>query len=600
MSLTAFNLGLPPRKQFLAYAPIKVLCTFLETRELGRCEQVNKLFEEVVNIQWKDQYHKKLRLGDGADIGSNIPRGMTVKESLRFLQNNVFDESFYKDYIGDVDPAPQIDMLKFLELQNDPDFCDEEYIFMYVPESITTDQIDAYLSKEDDPSELEAPRLMLRKGRSEKKDTFAKTTLKVPVTLNNIQTLFQFPKKGNPSNCTTICDETIEQHGDKRVYSGRWICMIKNMAGGKFLNVLVRDKPQNKEVILTELLPRTLFNLLAHVRSKNKGYYPDRLELSVFAITSTLVKSGFRTLNAGCGDIGEFGPPRLIVGSSRDRIFRLAVQLSEEFFHFNLRLSNYEGLFTSEELKLILPIVKRTQAAKQFCQEGDLSSARKEFQYSLEQCRKCSDLNVKKRLEALIRIDRAMIFQAIGELELAENELKDVFESVIDRKEVFEKACISYAHVLQARGKTETANQIYEMIKIEYNQNDIGDKKINKALECYRRDLKTFSHFSSVSERYFYLAKIYVTRKQYAQAIDCVNEALESKRIGPISAFKGKCYYELGNIYMEQKRFGRAVLEFQKAIEISQQVDYKSTAQYMASLAACKSKMDELIIQPPR
>jgi len=304
--------------------PLKVcelylVFNFLEPKDLGRLEQVSKTFEDAVGYQWRSLCRMQLGLSPGPNLGPLLPAGLSPKASSLFLSKTILDEEVYRRHIGDVEPAPPISRLSFFNQRNQPDPCDptkqigSEYVLMYLPESVTINQSGVSLDKADDPNDSEAPRLIRREGSSSGPGAQSEnTTLKVAVTINNIVELFKCPKTGNPSTFSYIWDQIVDQHGNKRIPAG-WICMRRDVIGRNLPFAQQQALANEKGVVLSELLPRILFNFLAHVRSKKAGVYPDGQDPWTYARTSTITRdSGGTNWPSGCG---AGGPSGLFVSS---------------------------------------------------------------------------------------------------------------------------------------------------------------------------------------------------------------------------------------------------------------------------------------------
>ena len=299
--------------------PLKVcelylVFNFLEPKDLGRLEQVSKTFEDAVGYQWRSLCRMQLGLSPGPNLDPFLPATLSVKASVQFLLNNIFDERVYERHIGDVEPAPPISRSSFLKRYNEPDPCDpiktigSEYVLMYLPESVTINQSGVSLDKADDPNDSEAPRLIRREGPSSGPGAQSEnTTLKVAVTINNIVELFKCPKTGNPSTFSYIWDQIEDQHGNKRMPAG-WIYMRRDVIGRNLPFAQQQALANEKGVVLSELLPRILFNFLEHVGSKKAGVYPDGQDPSTYARTSTITRdSGGTNWPSGCGAGGPSG-----------------------------------------------------------------------------------------------------------------------------------------------------------------------------------------------------------------------------------------------------------------------------------------------------
>lgn len=332
--------------------------SFLEPRDLVHFERVNKIFEDAIGYQWRSRCRDCYGLPPKDDLKLFLPEALNAKESVLLVSDNdfakkillssqnifdksalllskdifeetrllsfqrTFDETFYKLYIGYVDlkPASLRNKLQFILNYHKPDPFDptkkigKEYILMYIPEYITINRKDISLDKADDPNDTDAPRLIRRAANSELVQS-ENTTLKVPVTINNLRELFRQPRRGNPANCD-IWDQIVIQHGNKRS-AARWIYMRKNLIGKNLSYNQQLALARDQGVVPTELISRILFNLLVQVQSPNPNTYLDGSKPWTFARTQTLTNNFWSPPDpSGCGNGSNLG--LLIHNSSID------------------------------------------------------------------------------------------------------------------------------------------------------------------------------------------------------------------------------------------------------------------------------------------
>ncbi len=287
--------------------------SFLGPKDLASLESVSKTFSQVIHLthQWKKQCQIQLGLSPETDPEEYLPEGPSYKRRLGLMFANILDESVYERHMGKVGPVPRIPEEISLKKWNAPDPCDpskkigREYVWMYCSSYIETNAKGFSLDKTEDPNDPEAPELIRRESvlgvNSEN------TALKVPVTINNIVKLFKFPKTGNSSTYSSIWKSIVEQHGNKRIPAG-WICMRRDVIGRALSFNQQQALAKERGVVLSELLPRILFNFLTHVRSKEVNVYPDGLAPLTYARTSTLTRdSGDRVCSSACGGGDPFG-----------------------------------------------------------------------------------------------------------------------------------------------------------------------------------------------------------------------------------------------------------------------------------------------------
>lgn len=170
------------------------------------------------------------------------------------------------------------------------------------------------LDKPDDSNDLEAPQLIPRK--EELVEAFVrkiglgaqpkKQVLKVPVTINNIVKLFKRPKAGHSSTYSYIWERIVEEHGNERISPG-WTCMRVGVIGRNLSFKQQKALASTNGVVLSELLPRILFNFLEHARSET-NVYPDGQDPWTHARTSTsMLDSNGNAWLLGCGPGGPSG-----------------------------------------------------------------------------------------------------------------------------------------------------------------------------------------------------------------------------------------------------------------------------------------------------
>jgi len=279
--------------------PFSHALTFLEPQDLACSARVCKSWNKHVEseAQWKVQCQILLDLSPETDPRSYVPESPSYKAIFRVVYANILGKGVYERHIGGVGSVPRIPKGLSLRRWNQPDPCDPtkkigpEHVWMYIPSHIEIDSEGVALSKIDDPSESEAPLLLRREAGlgeqvSREIGFGTNSVLKVPVTINNIKVLFEHPKEGNPSTYGCIWDKIVEQHGNKRWAAG-WVCMRKDVIGKELTFAAQQTLARSNKVVLSELLPRILFNFLEHVRSGTANIYPDG-QPWIFARTSTI------------------------------------------------------------------------------------------------------------------------------------------------------------------------------------------------------------------------------------------------------------------------------------------------------------------------
>ncbi len=289
--------------------------SFLEPQDLACSARVCRCWNGRVNweVQWKIQCQNLLDLSPETDPKNYVPETPSYKAIFRLVSANILGRSVYERHIGKVGSVPRIPKGISLQRWNQPDLCDPtkkigpEHVWMYIPSHIEIDSEGVALSKIDDPEDEEAPLLLRRKAdlveRVSRTVGFeTRSVLKVPVTINNIEVLFERPKTGNPSTYGSIWDQIVKQHGNKRSAAG-WVCMRRDVIGRNLSFAEQQALAGSSGVVLSELLPRILFNCLEHVRSGAANIYPDGQNPWTYARTSTLTRnSEGDALHSGCGD----------------------------------------------------------------------------------------------------------------------------------------------------------------------------------------------------------------------------------------------------------------------------------------------------------
>ncbi len=307
--------------------------SFLEPQDLACSARVCRSWNRHVKseVQWKIQCQNLLDLSSETDPRSYVPEASSYKAIFRVVYANILGASVYERHIGGAGSVPRIPKGLSLRRWNQHDLCDPtqtkkigpEHVWMYIPSHIEIDSEGVALNKVDDPDDAEAPLLLRREAdlvqRVSRTVGFGarpeNSVLKVPVTINNIKVLFEHPKTGNPSTYSYIWDQIVEQHGNKRSAAG-WVCMRRDVIGRNLPFAEQQALAGARGVVLSELLPRILFNCLGHVRSGAANIYPDGQNPWTYARTSTLTRdSQGNAWPSGCG-VGS--PSGLIVDHAHD------------------------------------------------------------------------------------------------------------------------------------------------------------------------------------------------------------------------------------------------------------------------------------------
>jgi len=301
-----------PKLDFEAFDHI---LSFVEPKDLGRSERVCKIWNQFIlanqGNQWKRQCQTQLGLSIETDPTNYLPAGSSYKERLRLLFSHIliFDQRIYEHHIGTVGPVPPIPKQIALKRWNDPDPCDpsktigEAYVWMWLPSYIKIPCRGFCLDGIDDPENPQAPKLISCKEMLVE-EQFENATLNVPLTINNIAKLFYLSKTGNRSDYFYIWPALVTQHGNERLPKG-WICMRREVIGRNLTFVAQQALANANGVVLSELLPRILFNFIEHVRSQTVGFYPDGINPWTIARTSTLTRDEAGTAwpsDCGLGD----------------------------------------------------------------------------------------------------------------------------------------------------------------------------------------------------------------------------------------------------------------------------------------------------------
>jgi hypothetical protein len=288
--------------------------SFLGPKELGSSEVICKEWRGfITEFGWERLC--KILLNLPAEID---PARYWHKESLRLIFSRVFGEGVYEKYLGaKVGPMPPIPIRRW----NERDPCDlaktvgENYVLMYCPRDITiTVPADSAwrLDKEDDLDDPVAPRLI--QGEASLVGRITGTlglganqeskVLKVPITFNNVETLFKHHlKEGYPAQCSYIWHKIVEQHGNERIQAG-YTWMRRVVIGRNLPFPQQQALANEKGVEIPCLLQRILFNFLEHVRTNT---YPDGQDPWNFARTSTLTQDSGTDRPSGCGPHGPRG-----------------------------------------------------------------------------------------------------------------------------------------------------------------------------------------------------------------------------------------------------------------------------------------------------
>ena len=296
--------------------------SFLGVEELVRSEAVCKLWRGLIaSIGWKALCQTLLGLPAEIDPVKYLPMSSSYKESLQLIFSRVF--GVYTHNLGaKIGPVPPLPLGRSIE----QDRCDPartvgaNYELMYFPRDlIITVPANSpwYMDKEDNPNDRVAPRLVVREASLG--EGFARAiglganqerrVLKVPLTINNGETLFKNPKAGYSSNYSYIWPKIVEQHGDERIPAG-YTWMRKEVIGRNLTFAQQQALADENGVEIPPLLPRILFNLMENARSgryPDGGRYPDEQSRWTFARTSTLTLDGGTNWSSGCGAGGPSG-----------------------------------------------------------------------------------------------------------------------------------------------------------------------------------------------------------------------------------------------------------------------------------------------------
>jgi hypothetical protein len=358
---------------------------FLGPQDLRIAEVVCRDWRTCVHLtnQWEKQCKYKLGLADKTNSKNYLPEGQSYKEIFRLISPRIHDRAFYRRYIGDIGPIPQIPEEISPKNWYLPDRCDqskkigEEYVWVPFPSHVTItvpEDSALHLNGPDDPANPEAPRLILQEDDPSflalSKDSAVdpirvqsrNKVLKVPVTLNNLDTVMSIlswrrnceekirntlPKNYNYTlslpyvNCGR---DVTKQHGNKRMVAG-WGCMRKNVTEKNRTLVQQQTSAADARVQLTNLLRRVWFNIFEHANScrtharrnrcihNNFGVYADNPSFT-FARTSTLIRDNEGNLrHSTCGgrdeqlDFETYGDS---YGGAADDEVGIAVELSGE------------------------------------------------------------------------------------------------------------------------------------------------------------------------------------------------------------------------------------------------------------------------------
>jgi hypothetical protein len=294
------------------------ILSFLGPKELGRSEEVCKSWRGfITKFGWERPCKILLNLPAEIDPARHLPVPSSYKESLRLIFSRVFGEGYYEHYLGaKVGSVPPIPIRRW----NERDPCEpaktvgENYVLMYFPSYITiTVPADSpwCLDKKDNPDDPVAPRLIQRAslvGRITRIFGLGANqeskVLQVPVTINNVETLFKHHlKAGYPAQYDDVSNAIIWQHGNERISAG-YTWMRRDVIGRDLTFAQQQALANEKGIEIPNLLQRILFNFLGHVRTNT---YPDGQDPWIYARTSTLTQGSWVHMPSGCGAGGPRG-----------------------------------------------------------------------------------------------------------------------------------------------------------------------------------------------------------------------------------------------------------------------------------------------------
>ena len=307
-AVTDFNPQSLPAELFDA------VLNYLGPKDLALGERICKSWRQFIAEEnhWKKQCQWQLNISSHIDPQHYFPTSPSYKETLKLVLSRVFDAGTYRYYLrAEIGPVPRIPEAISLKKWNERDPCDltktigESYVWMYSPQDIEVVADASFPYQLDKPNDTdgEAPRL-IPQAKPETK------VLKVANTINNVEILFNHPKRGNPSKFSYISQLVHQQHGNKRFPSG-WICMRKDVIGRNEDFAQQQTTAQTLRVVLHPLLYRINLNFLIHVSSGKANVYLDRQQPYTYARTSTIVLD--EQGNAWPSGCGAGGPSGLIV-----------------------------------------------------------------------------------------------------------------------------------------------------------------------------------------------------------------------------------------------------------------------------------------------
>ena len=279
---------------------------FLDPEDLGPTALTCKRFNTIIHEtgQWKRQCEKALGVPD-IDAMPGFPSSLTYKGKMERISSWIASGGFfgrraYEDLLNvEVKLAPPIPANIFERLENPDPFeptktIRENYALMYRPSSVKT-----------------------RSGE-------------VDLTIKSLRTLMQCAGRGDPYG-RFISLKILDQHGDKTMPEG-WTLMRKAVVG-RDLTFAEQQSLKNRVgagATIPELLPRLVYNALAHAHSGEAKIYPDGQKPWTYARTSTLTLD--EQGNAWTSACGAGGPSGLRVnnGFIVDDVVGVAVALPAE------------------------------------------------------------------------------------------------------------------------------------------------------------------------------------------------------------------------------------------------------------------------------
>lgn len=304
----------------LPKAIIQNIFLFLGTpKELANADRVCKSWKRCLddpNGPWKATC--QLLLGPVQELSSLSSLGDTYKNVCKAAMSRFLGPGLYEHLLqAKTPPAPPIISLKGAL---DPDPWDREnsklkgYYWVYVPEYleiITATSL--VLDRPDDPNSENAPRLVERTLKRVANAAMSvahqlgvgtgpeKRELQVPVTINNLQWLFQHVPTGNQKHVpqvADILDTTLPACGDKRIPDGLF-CIREFPVGVGQTFAQQQQEAQQNGMGIASLGLRVVVNFLACAK---KGYYPDGGDVSKTppVRTSPFISSSGSVEHASC------------------------------------------------------------------------------------------------------------------------------------------------------------------------------------------------------------------------------------------------------------------------------------------------------------